>query len=272
MEASIHASIEGYAVSNFLIVGGILASSAVRVRFIRPRRVLLGALSGTILAAALAWAGRAECTWARVLCPAVSLAVMLGGLKARVWTRALIWIALGTLLTAGAAASAKVWGRVGTPWPAAIASLAAFVLACLWPRGGRGDAQDMPMRIATRMGSAEIVAMIDTGNRLREPLSDLPVLIVSRRCLTRIIDSVCMDERSVLAPGFRMVRYRVLGGGGCMRCFRPEKLSVLRGGRWTDAPDMWVAIYPGSIPGGVDALAPPSVYGSEGAAVQSGRR
>lgn len=265
-------SIEGYAVLNFLIIGGIMASAAVRVRFIRPGRVLWGALSGAAASAVLAWIGRTQSVWARVLCPAVSLAVMLGGFRMRVWLRALLWIFLGMLLTAGTAVTAALWWRGSTPWPAVIASLATFVLACLWPHAGREDAQEIPMRITTRMGSSEIVAMLDTGNRLREPFSDLPVLIVSRRCLTRVIDSVCMDEGAVLAPGFRVVRYRVLGGGGCMRCFRPENLSMLRGGRWADAPDMWVAIYPGSIPGGVDALAPPCVYGGERAAVQSGRR
>ena len=39
------------------------------------------------------------------------------------------------------------------------------------------------LRITTRMGSAEVEALIDTGNRLREPLSGLPVIIVGKRNL-----------------------------------------------------------------------------------------
>lgn len=265
-------SMEGYVLSNFLIAGGILAAAAVRVRFIRPRRVLLGALSASLASAVAAGCAWGKSVWAGGLCLGVSLAAMLAGLRLRVCLRAAAWTALGVLLTAGAAVSAKLWNAMRAPFPALLASGVMFGLACLLPRGGREAATEWAMRITTRMGSADVTAMIDTGNRLREPFSDLPVLIVSRRCLSGVIDRVCMDEETPLAPGFRVVRYRVLGGGGCMRCFRPEKISVLQDGVWVEAEEMWVAIYPGVIPGGLDALAPPSIGTGDGAATQSGRR
>ena len=265
-------SIEWYFIASFLTDLGILAAAAVRARGVRAGRVLLGALAGALCASALAWMKWRAALWPPVLCLSLSLCVMLGGRKARVWMRITAWTAAGVLLTAGLALSATVWLGLSAPWAAMGAAFMTFVAACLAPRPESSEVHETPVRITTRMGTAEVTAMIDTGNRLREPFSDLPVLIVSGRCLTTVIDAVCMDEREVLPPGFRVVRYRVLGGGGYMRCFRPERISTLKGREWIDAPDMWVAIYPGGIPGGLDALAPPSVCGGEDARTQSGRR
>lgn len=263
-------SIEWYFIASFLTDLGVLSAAAVRTRGVRVGRVFLGAFAGALSASVLSWLNCAA-VWTLIFCLSLSLCVMLGGRKARVWLRAAAWAAVSALLTAGLSVAASVWLKLDAPWPAIGAALTVFAAACLAPRGGEGEAAEMPVRITTRMGTAEVTAMIDTGNRLREPFSDLPVLIVSGRCLTTVIDAVCMDEREILPPGFRVVRYRVLGGGGCMRCFRPEHISALKGREWIDAPDMWVAIYPGSIPGGLDALAPPAVCG-EGNARQSGRR
>lgn len=265
-------SIEGYFIASFLIDLGVLAAAAVRVRGVRAGRVLLGALAGALGASAATGLKWTAAFWPPALCLSLSLCVMLGGRRARVWMRTAAWTAAATLLTAGLTLSAMVWLKLSAPWAAIGAAGVTFVAACLAPQGGREETAETPVRITTRMGTAEVTAMIDTGNRLREPFSDLPVLIVSARCLTTVIDAVCMDEREILPPGFRVVRYRVLGGGGYMRCFRPERISALKGREWIDAPDMWVAIYPGSIPGGLDALAPPAVCGGEGARAQSGRR
>ena len=265
-------SIEWYFIVSFLTDLGILAAAAVRARGVRAKRVFMGAFAGALGASAAAWMKWTAAFWPPLLCLSLSLCVMLGGRKARVWMRTAAWTAAATLLTAGLTLSAAAWLKLSAPWTAIGAALVTFIAACLAPRPESSDVHETPVRITTRMGTAEVTAMIDTGNRLREPFSDLPVLIVSGRCLTTVIDAVCMDEREILPPGFRVVRYRVLGGGGYMRCFRPERISTLKGREWIDAPDMWVAIYPGSIPGGLDALAPPAVCGGEDARAQSGRR
>ena len=41
-----------------------------------------------------------------------------------------------------------------------------------------------------------------------------------------------------------------------MICFLPDSVRALKGGKWREAPDVWVALYPGKLPGGVRALAP----------------
>ena len=115
------------------------------------------------------------------------------------------------------------------------------------------------LKIATRMGAAEIEAFIDTGNRLHEPLSGLPIIIVAERWLRGVLDESCFSRSGGrLPPGFRIVRYGALGASGEMICFRPESVCVCEGREWVRGPDVWVAIYPDEMPGTVEALAPPS--------------
>lgn len=93
---------------------------------------------------------------------------------------------------------------------------------------------------------ARFRALIDTGNRLREPISGLPVLIVERA----LIGDMPMD-------GTRHLSFGALGGSGKMPCFMPDILLIRYSDGYMKAPDIWIAAYDGIIPGGVHALAPP---------------
>ena len=111
----------------------------------------------------------------------------------------------------------------------------------------------------TRGGrQVSLKALIDTGNRLHEPISGLPVLIVEERAVKKMLppslDPARPDKH--LPPRFRLVAYGALGGSGKMACFRPDELLVCYGEGWLRAPDVWVAVYPGKMPGGAQALAP----------------
>ena len=100
--------------------------------------------------------------------------------------------------------------------------------------------------------SIRFPALIDTGNRLREPMSGLPVLIAE----ASLLDGLLGGE---LAPGLtRQVAFGGLGGCGTVRCFHPDHVWICRGGQLIPAPEIWVAVYPGRIPGMQRALAPPS--------------
>ena len=101
-------------------------------------------------------------------------------------------------------------------------------------------------------------ALIDTGNRLHEPLSGLPVLIVGVDRIKRLLPSelIPSEPERILPPGFRLVAYGALGAQGKMACFLPEELLVSYGDGWMRAPDVWVAVFPGRIPGTAEALAP----------------
>lgn len=93
-------------------------------------------------------------------------------------------------------------------------------------------------------------ALIDTGNRLREHRSGAPVLIAEEAVLGEIVHRVSPSE-------CRALPYGVLGSSGEILCFRPDELSFRAGGPPLRAPDCWVAVFPGRIPGRIRALAPP---------------
>ncbi len=122
-------------------------------------------------------------------------------------------------------------------------------------------------------GEARFHALIDTGNRLREPLSGLPVLICERDVLADVLpagyDALQPGEAP---PGFRQVGYGALGGRGRLNCFQPELCLVDYGNGFLKSPDMWVAVYPGKMPGGVRALAPPIVGAAESAQTRRAKR
>ncbi len=57
------------------------------------------------------------------------------------------------------------------------------------------------------------------------------------------------------AGRWRMVRYQTLDGQGVLKCFRPDRICVRAGDMRTERGDVWVAVYPGALPGGAMALA-----------------
>ena len=92
-------------------------------------------------------------------------------------------------------------------------------------------------------------ALIDTGNRLREHMSGLPVLIVEEAAVPRIAAGVDPAE-------CRALPYGVLGSAGEILCFRPDSLRITGCGAQL-ANECRVALFPGRIPGRICALAPP---------------
>lgn len=155
--------------------------------------------------------------------------------------------AAGVSLTATALASGSCIERLGatgfSPW----LLLLPWVLS-IGPRL-RIAALSAPrtaIEIVCRGRTARFPACIDTGNRLTEPLSGQPVLIASRKLLDEVLPEC----------GFRRVAYGAVGGGGELQCFCPDGLYILRNGHRRRAPDAWVAIYPATLPGAFQALAP----------------
>ena len=102
---------------------------------------------------------------------------------------------------------------------------------------------------------ASLPALIDTGNRLREHQSGLPVFIAEADALPLLA-----QHMHTLNPNhLRVLPFGVLGSAGEISCFMPDKLEILLPGRGhIPAPPCWVAVYPGRIPGSIRALAPPA--------------
>lgn len=137
-----------------------------------------------------------------------------------------------------------------------IAAVAGLVLLSCLVRRSRNICCRWNIRVeAVKNGvPARFDALIDTGNRLREHGSGLPVLIV---------EEAAAGELAVLAGSLdarqkRSLPYGVLGGSGEISCFRCDEMYFsAQGLNRIEAPPCWLAIYPGRIPGGTCALAPP---------------
>mgnify|MGYP002346544779 FL=1 len=126
-------------------------------------------------------------------------------------------------------------------------------------RTRRMEKWEMILRLIRGDRHVELNALVDTGNRLQEPISGQPVVIAAEYKLRNVLPVNFDAERAAdrLPPGFRLVGYKSLSGSGKMVCFRPDELLVSMGDGWLSAPDVWIAVYPGKLPGNVYALAPP---------------
>lgn len=94
--------------------------------------------------------------------------------------------------------------------------------------------------------TARARALIDTGNRLHEPISGLPVIIIEEPLIAHI-----MPE-----SGYRQVAFGGMGGSGYLSCFRPEEIWILDGRKKSRAPNAWIGISETPLPGIARALAP----------------
>ena len=261
-------SIEGYLLVNFgmnFLATAIIARSLGRVRW---RRVICAAALGTLWAALaqlaplrpmrspLAAAGMAFLMAALAIPPDSVRSALQGGMAL---------LGGGVFLGGVQLASRNVFGSAGAAAFAGGALLGAGALAAATSlRRKRLVTWEVQVFIAAAGGEARFRALIDTGNRLREPFSGLPVLICERAVLADVLpgdyDDLAAGES---LPGFRRVGYGALGGGGHLNCFRPELCLVDYGNGYLKSPDLWVAVYPGKMPGGVRALAPPVVGAAE---------
>lgn len=156
-----------------------------------------------------------------------------------------LWLAGTTLLGRGIAAL--------MPWRGPLSGLsgcfAAALLVMLMNRARppHGACWQVRLCLCVEGRCARFPALIDTGNRLREPVSGLPVLIAEGALLRGILPK----------DGYRVLHYGAVGGAGRLACFKPGAVWVERDRLRYRAPDLWVAVAPGKLPGEFRALAPP---------------
>ncbi len=132
---------------------------------------------------------------------------------------------------------------------APVCLVAGALLTLLVGMGRPPGSRDWQVPLCLTVGgrSARFPALIDTGNRLREPRSGLPVLIAEARLVRDILPET----------GYRTLGFGGLGGDGRMACFRPDAVWIGSGRRRRRGPKVWVAVSPTPLPGLCQALAPP---------------
>lgn len=156
-------------------------------------------------------------------------------------------IARSMVCLVGCAAFIAGWLQLaGSMGPLSIVAGFALLIPLLLAGGARRRRWEAEISLEVGGQRRRFVALIDTGNRLREPCSGLPVMIV---------DAAVVAGMPMGTPT-RRVAYGALGGEGILPCFRPDAVWCLRGRRRFRAPEVWVAVSPAPLPGGCRALAP----------------
>lgn len=92
------------------------------------------------------------------------------------------------------------------------------------------DAPRAEVCIAHRGRESRFQALIDTGNRLCDPVSGAEVLLAAPHALAPLFPELDLEADPVSlvsrGAGFRLIPYRAVGGRGMLAVFRPEALSV----------------------------------------------
>ncbi|MBQ2955889.1 MAG: sigma-E processing peptidase SpoIIGA [Clostridia bacterium] len=251
-------SIELFAAINLMMNLLILLLGLRGFAHIRLRQVLAAAFAGTAYSvAALSMrllSGRA----AQIICLMLMSAIAQGGVRRGFWyitcrmTASAFFLGGVMHLTAG---------RIPVCVSAGIAAGAALIAVFLTD-ADRRKAEERYVRLrVTVLGKTAVVnALVDTGNRLREPMSGLPVLIVAGSRVPGLNAEIRgLRAGRLWASESRLIRYGVLGADGEMMCVKPESVCKCVDGVWVRTKDVWIGVYEGEIPSGLEAIAPPSL-------------
>lgn len=97
-------------------------------------------------------------------------------------------------------------------------------------------ASDVPLSatVDLRFGMRQLTltALIDSGNLLRDAVTGLPVIVISRRAAAKLLP---LPSDGALLPGMRLMNVRTIAGTSLMTILRPDGLRILTGGQWQDA-------------------------------------
>ena len=142
---------------------------------------------------------------------------------------------------------------LSTPLPC---SLCLLLSCCALPAPASLIHREPPLQCACvepRCGQAKITltALTDSGNLLRDPLTALPVIVISRRAARRLIPA---PQPGKLNPGLRQITVRTAAGLSAMTVFRPSSVRLLCCGAWRECRAA-VGIAPADYDG-VQALLP----------------
>ena len=238
-------SIEVYLLVNLSADLALLCAAGWCARCFSWRRTLAAAVvaSGCAVAFAMRPLPRAALPIHAVLLIPLSM-LLAGGCDFHAWFRPALLLCEGTLLSGGVAAVCLRGTR--TRIGGVVCATSGALLTALTCSGRRASAWQVRVILRSTAGTARFTALIDTGNRLREPISGLPVLIAEAKLVKGILPN----------EGYRILNYGSVGGGGSMACFRPSEVWIEHGDARTRGPDVWVAVSAKPLPGTYRALAP----------------
>ena len=221
----------------------ILAAVARMARTPRrgPARLLLGAVVGTLptMVTLLRPAWPLEPLWL-VLTPPAMCGAAWAPLARSDWLRAIGWTYAATITIGGAVLALLT---VGTPaWLVAVAAPALGLSAADWWRhqvsrplaARRGR---VPLRIVAHGRRVRLTALLDSGNRLSDPLTLKPVMVVDAASIQPLMEEArgqeagpAPDGRPVATP--RTVRAMTAAGPITLPLMDVDHAELEVDGRW----------------------------------------
>lgn len=140
-------------------------------------------------------------------------------------------------------------------WSAMVPPAACALLCVIVPLTRRTD-HARCVTVEIRMGSHRLTltALIDSGNLLRDPVTGLPVIVISRRAAARL---TLLPPPGRLTPGMRLISVRTIAGTTLMAVFRPTAVFLEERGVWR-AVNAIVGLSPDGYEG-FQALVPASL-------------
>ncbi len=81
------------------------------------------------------------------------------------------------------------------------------------------------MRVTVGERQEAVLCLYDSGNHLVEPFSGLPVLVLERAVAQRLV--AVPESAAALPPGWRVIPFDSIGGGGLLPAFMPDKVEWL---------------------------------------------
>ena len=217
-----------------------------------PWRLGVVSLAVAVLSAGMAQADAWLRCAALLLCAVGAPLLAWPGSPKRIWWR---MIASGSFLSMGLTGVMRFLQPMG--WPCAWAVLGCCMLLravpIILPKP-----EEAP-RLATvdiRHGAHHLTltALIDSGNLLRDPVTGLPVIVISRRAAQRLVQ---LPEQGMLTYPFRLLTVRTVNGNGMMTIFHPDSVCVLQTGGWVRV-DTLLGVSPEGYDG-FQALVPSSL-------------
>ena len=217
-----------------------------------PLRLMLVSLGTALMCV---WMTSAP-AWLRavtlMVCAGITPILAWPGAPKRIWLR---MIATGCFLSLGLTGVMRFAVPFGLP---AILIVTAVCLLLRYAPSVLPKPEEAPA-LATldiRHGAHHLTltALIDSGNLLRDPVTGLPVIIISRRAAMRLIQ--LPGEGKVTYP-FRLLTVRTVNGSGMMIVFHPDSVYLLKSGLWVrteallgvspDGYDGFQALVPASL-------------------------
>lgn len=193
-----------------------------------PARLCASSLGVACLSAAMVNAPPILRAAALLTCAVSAPLLSWPGAPKRIWGR---MIAAGCFLSLGMAGVMRFLQPFG--WPAALL----VMLCCLMLRAVPmliPKPEETP-RLATvdiRHGAHHLTltALIDSGNLLRDGVTGLPVIVISRRAAMRLVQ---LPQEGKLTYPFRLLTVRTVSGTSMMTVFHPDSVCLLLPEGWT---------------------------------------